>query len=295
MSETGQRKCLVTGARGYLGGCVKKRFAQAGWQVVDLVRSPAEKELAQDSARRFALGEEPDAKLLSGAETLVHCAYDFSKRNWREIEAVNVTGTEKLFQKAREAGVEKLVFISSMSAFEGCQSNYGRSKLEVEKLLAHQDVLMLRPGLIWGDVPGGIFGNLVKQMGSSLPQPLPGGGWPVLYLAHEADLCEVILAHAKVGLPMGAGPITAANEEGWRFRDLLGELAKRQGKTARFIPVPWRPLWLGMRLLELLPVAARFRSDSLLSLMNQNLNPSFEQARKLGLKFRPFQSGMLKI
>ena len=53
----------------------------------------------------------------------------------------------------------------------------------------------------------------------------------------------------------------------------------------RFIKVPWRPVWLVIKGCELLHVPLKFRSDSLVSLMNQNLEPSFELTRRLGLQF----------
>src|SRR5947209_14457548 len=38
------------------------------------------------------------------------------------IRATNVVGSEKLFRAARQANVARLIYISSISAFEGCRS-----------------------------------------------------------------------------------------------------------------------------------------------------------------------------
>ncbi len=290
-----QRTCLITGSRGYLGSCIKDKFLQEGWNVVELIRNPDTEAVRAGKAISFRLGEDISPQQLRGADALVHCAYDFSLRDWNNIHFINVLGTEKLFAAARLAGVGQRVFISSMSAFEGCQSLYGKAKLEVEQKLAASDVLLVRPGLIYGDHPQGIVGNLVKQAKNSSLLPLFGDGSQILYLSHQVDLSQLMCDSASGRLPTASGPLTAAHEQGWTFRSILEGLAEAQGKKLRFIKVPWRPVWLVIKCAELIHVPLAFRSDSLVSLMHQNLHPSFDLARQMGLKFRPFQPNNLKL
>jgi nucleoside-diphosphate-sugar epimerase len=292
---TNQRTCLITGSRGYLGNSVKTKFQQAGWNVIELIRKPTPEEVRDGRAVQFRLGDEISAGLLPRADVLVHCAHDFTLYDWKKIHAINVLGAEKLFEAARAAGVSRPIFISSMSAFEGCKSLYCRAKLEIESRVRSWNVFLVRPGLIYGDHPGGIFGNLVKQTGRSIAIPLIGGGRQVLCLTHQDDLCEVILQHAIGETPAGPEPVTAAHEQGWTFRAILEGLARAQGRRPRFVPVPWRLAWLLIKGGEVCHLPLPFRSDSLVSLMNQNPHPSFELTRRLGLKFRPFQPGTLKL
>jgi nucleoside-diphosphate-sugar epimerase len=292
---THQRTCLITGSRGYLGSAVKARFQREGWKVVELTRNPSPDEVRAGRAIQFHLGTEISAGQLPRADALVHCAHDFSLRDWRGIHGTNVLGAEKLFEAARAAGVGRLVFISSMSAFEGCKSLYGRAKFEIEKRVQSQNVFLARPGLIYGDHPGGIFGNLVKQTGHSTLLPLLGRGLQVLYLTHQDDLCDVILQQADGETPGSPEPVSVAHEQGWAFRSILEALARAQGKRPRFVPVPWRLAWASIKLGEICRLPLKFRSDSLVSLMNQNPRPSFEPTRRLGLKFRPFQPETLKL
>lgn len=289
------RTVLVTGSRGYLGGCVAAKFKQAGWKVVELTRNPTSEDVRDGRAIPFHLGEKISAAQLPAADALVHCAYDFTLRDWKRIHAVNVLGAEALFEAARAAGVARRVFVSSMSAFDGCKSLYGRAKLELEGRLHSANVFAVRPGLIYGDLPGGIFGNLVKQTGHSSFLPLAGGGRPVLCLTHQDDLCEVILRQASSETAGVPEPVTAAHEQGWTFHSILEALAAAQGRRPRFVPVPWRLAWLAMKAGEICHLPLQFRSDSLVSLMNQNPSPSFELTRRLGLKFRPFQPETLKL
>src|SRR5262245_13857344 len=125
-----QQTCIVTGTGGYLGGRVKAALQQRGWRVVVLTRQPG----PDTSAIRFQLGEEVSAADLKGAGALVHCAYDSKQVSWAGIHAINVAGSEKLLRAAREAKIGQLVYVSSISAFEGCRSLYGKAKLETEKI-----------------------------------------------------------------------------------------------------------------------------------------------------------------
>lgn len=294
-NSSNQRTCLITGSRGYLGSCIKDKFLQEGWNVVELIRNPDAEAIRSGKGISFRLGEDISLQQLRGADALVHCAYDFSLRDWDKIHSINVLGTEKLFSAARLAGVGKRVLISSMSAFEGCQSLYGKAKLETEQKLSSTDALLVRPGLIYGDYPQGIVGNLVKQAKNSSLLPLFGDGSQILYLSHQADLSNLIYDYASGQLSAASGPLTAAHEKGWTFRSILERLAEAQGKRLRFIKVPWQPVWFVIKCAELVHLPLAFRSDSLVSLMHQNLQPSFDLAHQMGLKFRPFQPKNLKL
>ena len=76
----------------------------------------------------------------------MHCAYDFSLLRREDINHVNVAGSERLFAAAHEAGIGTLVYTSSISAFEGCRSLYGKAKLEIERRAGAYGALVIRPG-----------------------------------------------------------------------------------------------------------------------------------------------------
>ena len=102
-SET--NTCIVTGSSGFVGGGLVRHLRSRGWRVVEWRRSPGP---ANDEVP-FRLGQEVDPKQLERASALVHCAYDFAPRSWEEIAAINVAGSEKLFQAARTAQVERVI------------------------------------------------------------------------------------------------------------------------------------------------------------------------------------------
>jgi nucleoside-diphosphate-sugar epimerase len=277
--------CAITGSNGYVGGAIKNNVVAHEWETLDLVRQPQPGALAA----KFQLGQEISPATFSGVTALVHCAYDFKPLGWDEIRAVNVTGTEKLFQAARAAGVKQIVCISSISAYDGCRSLYGKAKLEIERIAFAHGAVVVRPGLVYGDGPGGMFGKLTQQVRKSSTIPLIGDGSQIQYLVHDEDLAQFVLAGIEGKLPTLQVPVIVANSQPWKFRQLLETIAAREGRRIRLVPLPWRLVWLAIKCAELCGVRLNFRSDSLVSLMYQNPNPSFEELKKLGFQCRAFK------
>jgi nucleoside-diphosphate-sugar epimerase len=287
--------CAITGSNGYVGGGVKNHLAARGWEILELTRGP------KPGARgiKFQLGDEVSPAALAGVDTLVHCAYDFQPLRRDEIRAVNIEGSRKLFQAARAAKITKIIFISSISAYAGFRSLYGQAKLEIEKLALDSGALVIRPGLVYGSGPGGMFGRLAAQVHQSSVIPLIGDGSQIQFLVHNEDLSEFIERYANGeingGRPQGPQILTAANEQPWPFKRLLLEIARALDKKPKFIPLPWRLVWLGLKSAELCGLKLNFRSDSLVSLMHQNPAPDFSANAAAGMVCRRFQVETLQL
>jgi nucleoside-diphosphate-sugar epimerase len=281
--------CAISGSNGYVGGCIKNFLVSQRWDVLELTRQP--KPAGRGIA--FQLGADLAPQSLAGVTALVHCAYDFKPLGWNEIQAVNVRGTEKLFQAARAAGVEKIVCISSISAYAGCRSLYGRAKLAIEKIALDHGALVLRPGLVYGPGPGGMFGKLTDQVRKSSVIPMIGNGSQIQFLVHHEDLSAFIARSLDGTIPWSSRLLTAANDQPWAFKQLLKEIARVRAKKVTFIPLPWRLVWAGLKTAETCGMRLNFRSDSLVSLMYQNPQPDFSANARAGLVCRPFEIAAL--
>jgi nucleoside-diphosphate-sugar epimerase len=207
------------------------------------------------------------------------------------LDRVNVQGSLRLFDQARAAGVSRIVFISTISAFAAARSDYGQTKLAVEKAAAENGGVILRPGLIYGEQPGGMFGALRQQAGRSIV-PLIGDGSYPQYLVHEDDLSAAVL-HALLIPQAPMVPVTIANPNPWAFRELIAEIARSQGKSPHFVRVAWPVIYHGLRFGEKMGAEIGFRSDSVLSLVYQNPHPEWN-ASLLGVEPRPFAAGYLR-
>lgn len=271
-------KAIITGTTGYLGGCVADYFVAKGIEVDPFTRQSG-----------FVLGSSLVAlsDRLAGADVLVHCSYDFRLTTWPDIFEINVTGSIALFEAAQQAGVRQLIFISSISAYDGCHSLYGRAKLEIERAVRRLGGVVIRPGLIFGDRPGGMVGRL-KHVVSRLPVVPVVGGNRLQYLVHEQDLCQLIEALA-VSTSRGILPMIAASERPQTFRNILDRLAKMQDRNVLFIPFPWQLLWVILRAVELFRMPMNFKSDSLIGLVKPDPRPDFSGTRAWPIQFREFE------
>ena len=115
----------VTGASGYVGSRIAAGLAPS-FQVIGVGRKAAIPwSFTQPESIAPALAQ-------NSVTTLIHSAWDFSHprpaANWR----TNVEGSRRLLDDALKAGVTRLIFISSISAFPSARSQYGKSKLAVE-------------------------------------------------------------------------------------------------------------------------------------------------------------------
>jgi nucleoside-diphosphate-sugar epimerase len=283
--------CAITGSNGYVGGRVKNYFAGHGWEILEMTRRPG----PGSRMVQFQLGGDIPPELLSGVAALVHCAYDFKPLRWPEIRAVNVEGSRKILEAARAAKIPKIIFISSISAFDGCRSLYGRAKLEIEKIALDHGALVIRPGLVYGSGPGGMFGKLAAQIRNSSVIPLIGDGSQIQFLVHHEDLSAFVEKFAAEKVQMPPAILTAAHARPWPFKQLLLEIARGLGKKPKFIPLPWRLVWLGLKSAEVCGLKLNFRSDSLVSLMHQNPSPDFSANTGAGLVCRPFEIGALRL
>ena len=278
-------RCAVTGATGYLGSRVVRCFRSHGWDVLALGRNLPN----GGDGVCYRLDAEVPLKALAGIDTLIHCAYDFRARTASAIQAINVEGSVRLLKAACEIGIGKIIFISSMAAYEGCKSQYGAGKRAVERGISDANVIVVRPGMIYGKDAGGLFAALRRAISALPVVPLIGHGRYPLFTAHENDLCELLLDLATDRVQAEKRqPVVAAAPETVEFRQLLRDLASATGCHPLWLPLPWRLPFYGLRLLEATGLQMGMRSDSILSVVEANRHPEGGVDTTMRNRFRPF-------
>jgi nucleoside-diphosphate-sugar epimerase len=271
----------ITGANGYVGSVIADALQNEA-RILGLVRSPKGPDQilwSFDTDSKGLTNELRDRRVTH----LVHAAWDMKATSLWELERSCVRGSGALFAAAESAGVQGLTFISSISAFDGARSAYGRSKLEVEAMAFQAGGAVLRLGLVYGDRGGGMFGSLQQVVRISRFVPMIGDGKTPQYLLHERELGHVIRRAVQRDFAGDGNPITVAQPQPMRFRDVLLHIAAEEGRSVSLIPVPWRILYAALWSAECLGLQLRLRSDSILSFVYQNSAPDFSQMRRYGI------------
>jgi NADH dehydrogenase len=282
------RTIAVTGASGYVGSLIVDALSQ-DHRIVELIRKPCS---PGQIAWSFGDAPEPLAHALREQQVdhLIHAAWDMTHRSASALEDRCVAGSARLLQACASVGVERLTFISTISAFADARSAYGRSKFMVERLFLEAGGTVLRLGLVHGEREGGMFGRLRRTARTGIFAPLIGPGSPQ-YLLHQQTLAAAIASAVRGAFDGETRPITLAHPQPIPLPHLLSSLAAAEGRRLLFVPTPWRVLYGLLRALETLGLNLGVRSDSVLGLVHANARPDFEPMRAHGIEPVPFTPG----
>ena len=114
-------KVLVTGASGFVGSAVARKLVERGFAVRALVRPTSPRFHLEGLDLEFVEGDLRDAETvrpaMAGVRYLFHVAADY--RLWapdrNEIVANNLNSTKIVMEAALRAGVERIVYTSSVA------------------------------------------------------------------------------------------------------------------------------------------------------------------------------------
>lgn len=250
---------LVTGASGFLGWHVARLLTEQGHQVRALCRPTSEiRELAVERVTGDLRDAESLTRAVAGCERVYHVAADY--RLWSkhpaDLYAANVEGTRNLLDAAAHAGVERIVYTSTVGCIgmppskEGDENSpvslaemtghYKRSKwlaeqVALEKARAGLPVVIVNPTAPVGDhdwkpTPTGKI--IVDFLANRLPAFVDTG----LNLVDVRDVAQGHLLAADRGKPSERYILGCEN---LTLQQILQRLGKLAGKAAPTIKLPY--------------------------------------------------------
>jgi uncharacterized protein YbjT (DUF2867 family) len=230
---------LVTifGGSGFVGRYIARRMAKEGWRVRVAVRRPNEAIFVRPYGTPGQVepvlcnirNAESVRAALAGADAVVNCVGTFDAGGKNSFQAVQAEGATRIAQLAAEAGVARLVHISSIGADAGAQSAYGRSKAagEAGVLAAMPGALILRPSVIFGTEDG--FFNRFAAM-SRLGPVLPVVGAGTRFQPVHVDDVAQAAVKGVLGQAQGVYELGGPDVETFRalMQRMLGVIHRRR-------------------------------------------------------------------
>lgn len=181
------------------------------------------------------------ARLMQGCNALAHLAFVVlrGKMSIATMQDINVQGTRQLICAARQAGISRLVHLSSAAVYgqgENLHESaalsplpnflYGQHKVLLERWLANEfpEAVRLRPHIILGPHCQPLLRKILHQpCYVALAEPQPQ-----LQCVHENDVADAIIASL---LQEVSGPINLAAPGSFSFKQIIAE------KHARPLPM----------------------------------------------------------
>lgn len=255
---------MVTGASGFVGRAVCSALLARGVTVLAAARSELPPVPGQGTVRLSEMSGSTDwSGVLAGVEGIIHLAgrahvmREESADPWGEYLRSNVDASRRLAEQAAEAGVRRLVYVSSVKVNGEAtlpgrpftedmppapEDDYGRSKLLAEEALAEVaartglQVVVVRPPLVYGP---GVKGNFLSLLNACRKRwPLPLGGIDnrrsLIYLGNLVDALLLCLNH-RAG---AGGTYLVRDGEDLSTPELVRRLSAALGVQPRLLPAP---------------------------------------------------------
>ena len=270
----------ISGGAGFLGLHLARRLAGEGVRVRTLDLVPLDDPGLSGTVEELR-GDVRDAaacrELVAGAEVLVHAAAALPIQASRDsIFSVNVGGTAAVLAAALEAGVGRVVLVSSTAVYGVPERHpireddplvgvgwYGESKIEAESLCREfggrgLEQVIIRPKTFVGPERLGVFEILFDWVREGRRIYTLGSGENRYQLLAVEDLVEAVVRAFSAEGAAGEALNVGAGDFG-TVRDDLGALIRHAGSPSRLTPVPVLPAELVLGALERLrlsPLAA---------------------------------------
>ena len=311
---------LVTGASGFVGSAVARALVARGLKVKVLMRPTASRANIDGLDVEPVTGDMRDAesmaRAMDGARYLFHVAADYRlwARDPNEIERNNLEGARATMRAALKAGVERVVYTSSVAALKpgngiavdetsrhtpySVIGAYKRSKLvaerEVERMIAEEKLpaVIVAPSTPIGprDIKPTPTGRVIVEAATGKMPAFVDTG---LNLVHVDDVARghlLALDRGKVGQNyiLGGEDVT--------LEAMLADIAALSNRRAPKVKLPRGPLfplaWAAEAVARVTGKEPFLTADALRMSRYRMFFSSAKAQAELGYTARPYRAGI---
>ena len=229
-------KLAITGATGFVGSRLLTKARAAGHDVRALTRRPMRKRKGVEWIDGSLDNRESLARLVQGADAVIHVAGVINARDAAGFEAGNVEGTAAMLAAAEKAGVQRFVHVSSLAAREPSLSLYGASKARSEALVEASPLstAIVRPPAVFGPGDREIL-ELFKMAARGIVLLPPKGRLSVI---HVDDLARLLLALVDPAMPDMLLEPDDGRDGGWTHEQFGRALGRAVGRSVMTLSTP---------------------------------------------------------
>jgi dihydroflavonol-4-reductase len=321
MTDTSRDLVLITGASGFVGSAVVRIAQQKGFAVRVLMRTTSPRTNIEGLDAEIVTGDMRDVesmrRALRGVRYLFHVAADY--RLWapdpHEIERANLEGAEATMRAALDAGVERIVYTSSVATLKVTGSGasvdetspataaqavgvYKRSKVlaerAVERMIERDGLpaVIVNPSTPIGprDVKPTPTGRIIVEAATGKIPAFVDTGLNLVHVDDVANGHFLALERGRIGERYILGG------ENLPLQQMLADIAGMVGRKPPTIALPRWPLYpiaLGAEAVARFTKREPFVTvDALRMSKNKMYFTSAKAERELGYRARPYREGL---